>query len=77
MIGEGVFTDNVIAVKIHYTYPTALQWLYKHVIIYIVRNPFDAILAEYNRSQSLKVHLTAHVSTATKFGKQLISSHMK
>ena len=74
MIGEGVYTDNVIAVKMHNTGLTvlqrsALQWLYKHIIIYIVRNPFDAILAEYNRSQSShKDHLIAHVSTATNFG---------
>ena len=70
MIGEGVYTDNVIAVKIHGAIGGALQWLYQHNIIYIVRNPFDTILAEWKRSlASHKVHLTAHVATSADFGK--------
>ena len=70
MIGEGVYTDNVIAVKIHHTNANDLKWLYGHSIIYVVRNPFDTILAEWNRWQSaLKNHDTAHLSTTTVFGK--------
>ena len=70
MIGEGVYTDNVIAVKIHRPNTDDLKWLYRHSIIYVVRNPFDAILAEWNRWQSsFEDHDTAHLSTTTEFGK--------
>jgi len=70
MIGEGIFNDNVIAVKIHWAVGSALQWLQQHNIIYIVRNPFDAMLADYNRVQSShKIHLTSHITSATNFGK--------
>ena len=70
MIGEGVYTDNVIAVKIHYPDTNDKKWLYKRNIIYVVRNPFDAILAEWNRLKSaMKDHKTAHLSTTTVFGK--------
>ena len=44
MIG-GVYTDNVIAIKTHFPY-NDLQWLHERNVIYVVRNPFDAILAE-------------------------------
>ena len=70
MIGEGVYTNNVIAVKIHF--PNHADLMLTHKIIYIIRNPFDAILAEWNRRQSvMRDRLTAHVSTAKKeyFGK--------
>ena len=70
MIGEGIFTDNVIAVKIHYPREEDLKWLYQHNIIYVVRNPFNAILAEWNRKMSvLKDSKTAHISSTTDFGK--------
>ena len=69
MIGEGVYTDNVIAVKLHYPNAKDMEWLYERNIIYVVRNPFDAILAEWNRWQSaLKNHDTAHISTTNVFG---------
>jgi len=69
MIGEGVYTDNVIAVKVHYVPGSRkLSWLQKHDRIYVVRNPFDAILSEWNRRNSAQ-HLTAHVSTYAAFGK--------
>ena len=49
MIGEGVKTENVLAVENHELFdPKALPKLYDKAI-YIVRNPFDAILAEHNR----------------------------
>ena len=70
MIGEGVYTDNVIAVKIHFPGSNDRSWLLEHNIIYVVRNPFDAVLAEWNRQKSaLKDHNTAHLSTTTVFGK--------
>ncbi|XP_065902941.1 WSCD family member GA21586-like isoform X2 [Dysidea avara] len=77
MIGEGIDTDNVIAVKIH-AINGAPHWLYPHNIIYIIRNPFDAILAEWNRiSSSRKVHFTAHVSTTADFGTKWIQAVLK
>ena len=42
MIGEGVYTDNVIAVKIHFP----INDFGLVAIIYVVRNPFNAILAD-------------------------------
>ena len=69
MIGEGIYTDNVIAVKMHYVPGShKLSWLQRHNVIYVVRNPFDAILSEWNRRNSAQ-HLIAHVSTTTAFGK--------
>ena len=63
MIGEGVYTDNVIAVKTHFPYHE--NFMVTHKIIYIIRNPFDAILSEWNRKQSIsRNQLTAHISTA-------------
>ena len=70
MIGEGVYTDNVIAVKIHFPNTDDQKWLDERSIIYVVRNPFDAILAEWNRQKSAsKNHDMAHLSTTTVFGK--------
>jgi len=69
MIGEGVYTDNVIAVKIHFPI-NDLDWLYDRDIIYVVRNPFNAILADWNRQKSaIKDHKASHVSTTSVFGK--------
>ena len=49
MIGEGVRANNVIVVKAHYE-PCLIRKLMKNnKAIYIVRNPFDSILSEYNR----------------------------
>jgi len=74
MIGEGVYTDNVIAIKTHFINKN-LPWFQKHDIIYIVRNPFDAILAEWKRMNSIQHHnrLEAHISTAAIFGKYFSS----
>jgi len=69
MIGEGVYTDNVIAIKIHFPFDN-LKWLHEHNVIYVVRNPFDAIFAEWNRQKSAsKNYKLAHISTTTIFGK--------
>ena len=49
MIGEGLETESVLVIKNHeLSDPKALPKLYDKAI-YIVRNPFDAILAEHNR----------------------------
>ena len=49
MIGEGVETENVLAIKSHVLLnPKVLPKLYDKAI-YIVRNPFDAMVAEINR----------------------------
>ena len=50
MIGEGVKTNNVIAVKGHQDPPLIRKLINNNKAIYIVRNPFDAILSEYNRA---------------------------
>ena len=48
MIGEGVSTQNVIAVKTHETPADAKKLLHYDKAIYIVRSPFAAMLAFYN-----------------------------
>ena len=49
MIGEGVTTKNVIAIKTH-DWPYAAKHLINHdKAIYIVRSPFGSILSEHNR----------------------------
>ena len=50
MIGEGVRTNNVIAVKAHQDPLLASKLMENNKAIYIIRNPFDAILSEYNRA---------------------------
>jgi len=52
MFGEGVTTENVIAIKTH-KWPYAIKNLSK--AIYIVRSPFGFILSEHNRYLA-KVH---------------------
>ena len=49
MIGEGVTTENVITVKSHASPKIAKQVINHDKAIYIVRNPFGSILANYNR----------------------------
>ena len=46
MLGEGITSQNVIAVKFHWG--LLQRWPFKKVI-YIIRNPYDAIVAEYQR----------------------------
>ena len=48
MIGEGVSTQNVIAIKTHEIPAKAKKRLNHDKAIYIVRSPFAAILAFYN-----------------------------
>ena len=45
MLGEGIVSDNVIAVKINVG-PLPEKWQFKKVI-YIIRNPYDAAIADY------------------------------
>ena len=49
MIGEGVDTNNVLAVKIHYVPSFVKKVLKNDKAIYVVRSPFGAILSENNR----------------------------
>jgi len=46
MLGEGISTGNVIAVKYHHGELPQLNFT---KAIYIVRDPYDAIVAEFNR----------------------------
>lgn len=50
MIGEGVDTNNVIAIKAHYTPSFVKKLLNNDKAIYIIRSPFGAILSENNRN---------------------------
>ena len=51
MIGEGVDTNNVIAVKLHYYGPSGTKkFLNNDKSIYIIRSPFGAILSEHTRN---------------------------
>ena len=47
MLGEGIVSDNVIAVKFHLG-PLPENWTFKK-IIYLIRNPYDTFVAEYKR----------------------------
>jgi len=61
MIGEGVRSENVIAVKSHRCNDACNSDFSK--VIYIVRNPLDTIFAEFNRKMTLhSLHSpTSHV----------------
>ena len=48
MLGEGVMTQNVIAVKTHEALAYDKNLLHHDKAIYVVRNPFAAMLAYYN-----------------------------
>ena len=47
MLGEGIVSDNVIAVKFHLG-PLPKNWTFEK-IIYLIRNPYDTLVAEYKR----------------------------
>ena len=74
MLGEGIVSDNVIAVKFHLG-PLPEKWQFKKVI-YIIRNPYDAAIADYQRqfgveNERRKLSDNPHVSelSTKKFGK--------
>lgn len=50
MIGEGVDTRNVLAIKAHYVPSFVKKLLNIDKAIYIIRSPFGAILSEHNRN---------------------------
>ena len=51
MIGEGVDTNNVLAVKLHYYNPNGTKKVLNNdKSIYVVRSPFGAILSEHTRN---------------------------
>lgn len=54
MIGEGVSTENVIAIKSHLSVDEMVKYCKK--VIYIIRNPLKAIVAEYTRVTSKAGH---------------------
>jgi len=76
MLGEGITTQNVLIVKDHcfkkeqgcFTEKSKLP----KKILYIVRNPFDAFLSEWNRQLAYKLHPsqqhTGSVSNIKDFG---------
>ena len=75
MLGEGITSEKVIAVKFHWG--SLPRWPFKKVI-YIIRNPYDAIVAEYQRfcaaakfTKRTKLSINPHVSKLgiDKFGK--------
>ena len=64
MIGEFIDTRNVLAVKTHSLSSTSLGRQYDKAI-YIIRNPFTAILAEHNRAlaeRAPKVYGDSHTA---------------
>ena len=56
MIGEGITTNNVIAIKTHYPYTKVKKQLNPDKVIYIVRSPFKCILSENNRQKAKKAY---------------------
>ena len=64
MIGEYIDTRNVLVIKVHSKPSTSLLGQYDKVI-YIVRSPFGAILAEHNRILAAKnpgLHGSSHTA---------------
>ena len=49
MVGEGITTNNVIAIKAHALYTRVKKQMKVDRVIYIVRTPFRCILSENNR----------------------------
>ena len=71
MIGEGVMTNNVLAIKLHQQPSVASKLVNSDKIIYLVRNPFGAILAENNRLiavSSKKLQLAHTMEADFKYG---------
>jgi len=59
MIGEGVRTGNVIVIKAH----GAKKAVDYDKVIYIIRNPFTALVADWSRFESKKLDMnTRHVN---------------
>ena len=69
MLGEGIGSENVIAIKFHMEPPK----LYFKKAIYIIRNPYNSFVADYNRilSKAKDPNQAPHVSQVdiTNFGK--------
>lgn len=49
MIGEGISTNNVLAVKMHFGPHFVRKFIHSDKAIYVVRSPFAAILSKSNR----------------------------
>ena len=63
MIGEGVTTENVIAIKTHASPNVAKEVINPDKAIYVIRNPFEAILANYNRLLGKKYYANVNSSS--------------
>ena len=60
MMGEGIDTNNVLLFKIH---DPPKNWNLPNKILFVVRNPFDAYVAEWTRASSERSNKTqSHVS---------------
>ena len=72
MIGEGVATENVIAIKTHDRPAKAKEVINHDKAIYIVRSPFATILAEHNWSLTKKTdrHTAETVKSYRDYGMQ-------
>ena len=67
MMGEGINTNNVLVIKNH---DPPKNWNLPDKILFVVRNPFDAYVAEWNRfsqDSSLEAH-TGYVSHMERSG---------
>ena len=67
LLGEGgIKTNNVLVMKIHWAEG---EWLPQNMI-YIVRNPFDCIFAEWNRYLQQRSHSLTASASQENFGEQ-------
>jgi len=66
MIGEGLKTQNVLAIKSHEKSAMVMRDLKPDKVIYIVRNPFESLLADWCRrahKENLEQHTVKCVQT--------------
>ena len=64
MVGEGVATNNVIAIKTHDWPYSTRKVLHPDKVIYVVRSPFASILSELNRYLARKFKMGSRHSAA-------------
>ena len=79
MIGEGVTTGSVIAIKTHILPYDAKKLIHHDKAIYIVRSPFGSILSEYNRYLA-KVHKLRNLHLIEfdhNYGMETVRSYLK
>ena len=71
MIGEGITTENVLAIKCHASPSTTKSLLNHDKVIYIVRSPFGAIISEENRRHTKQLGLDKRHTSEIHFNKGL------